>query len=291
MYICISKCDANLLGIGATFPNIILFQEWETKCFCGKRLRGPEHCCVETDDPWIVNIFEVNKNFNLIQSNSRIKVILPVCLGSLISHYHVLTSRLCFGSVDGRGTFRMKWSLEHILENIRVMLGSDKWYSENFPHSIDPVINLGFNNLADFKRKAGGVLTELIDIKTNGIDDFCLLTLKDYIQFKPNISPLCLPTNPNSAYNERVVEAEIYGFGLDDSAHQTVGYLAHWERWYSQNQGKNWAEDHIGKIQVRDTPLISRRRCLAQFGVNGKLRGKNGDPDLDLSSMYDLHFT
>ena len=168
------------------------------------------------------------------------------------------------------------------------MLGSDKWYSENFPHSIDPVINLGFNNLADLKLKAGAVLTNLLDIKTNPIDDFCLLTMKEYIHFKPNIAPLCLPTNPNNAYNEGVVEAEIYGFGLDDSVHETVGYLAHWERWYSQNQG---AEDNIGKIKDENTPLIPRKRCLAQFGVNGKLRGKNGDPDLDLSLMYDLHYT
>ena len=179
------------------------------------------------------------------------------------------------------------------MEVVRVMLGSDKWYSQHFPHSIDPKITFGANDLPRLKREGGITLTNLVDIKINPNEDFALLTMEDYIHFSSNIAPLCLPKNPNKAYNEEVVEAETYGFGLDEQAPREVAIHAHWEKWYSPSKA---AEDNIGKVKQEDTPVISRRRCLQQFGdlETGKLPSKADDNNVIYGFMnllmYDFHF-
>ena len=76
-----------------TNPN---YQAWETDCECGRHVENPYRPYDE--QPWIAQIYE-----------NRSNVIIPICLGSLISHHHVLTSKHCFGDVIAGGD---EWKLK-----------------------------------------------------------------------------------------------------------------------------------------------------------------------------------
>ena len=66
----------------------LLFQPWEDKCQCG------DHDMKSG----IVQIYQLDENA-AYQDETKIpfKVKMPLCLGALISHKHVLTTKLCFG--------------------------------------------------------------------------------------------------------------------------------------------------------------------------------------------------
>ena len=65
-----------------------LFQPWEDKCQCG------DHDMKSG----IVQIYQQDDNANYQDvTNIPFKVKIPLCLGALISHKHVLTTKLCFG--------------------------------------------------------------------------------------------------------------------------------------------------------------------------------------------------
>ena len=73
------------------------YQTWETECKCGRSEEDDNHEHFD-DNPWIAQIYE-NRN----------EVIIPICLGSLISHRHVLTSKHCFGNAKAGGN---DWELK-----------------------------------------------------------------------------------------------------------------------------------------------------------------------------------
>ena len=96
------------------------FQWWEKKCKCGE------------DDPkkGIVQIFEEQQDttYPLIPFNLKI----PICMGALISHQHVLTTKFCFGylkkytkqvQIDGKWRpvstikYKEKGSIPHSIKN------------------------------------------------------------------------------------------------------------------------------------------------------------------------------
>ena len=242
--------------VGWEISTDILFQDWENDCVCGKRVQGTG---VHIRDPWIVNIYE---------NNTVEETMFPLCLGSLISHHHLLTSRLCFGTVDIRGSFSFKIPVEQILKVVTVMLGSDRWFPKpHFPHSTALAPDLFRLKLAQI------IVTSIIDIKANQEDDFCILTMKDYIDFSTTIAPLCLPTNPSNFYNKdgEVQEVEIYGYGLDNEVPDEI--LKHAN---NEKRSNAMQEDNIGQIKQVFTPLISRMNCLKQFGdwITGKILGK-----------------
>ena len=75
---------------------IFFFQLWERECKCGK---GEEK-------NGVVQIFEDTlevKNTAILNAPSLKK---PLCLGTLISEYHILTTKLCFGSDDKNGEYK-----------------------------------------------------------------------------------------------------------------------------------------------------------------------------------------
>ena len=63
---------------------------------CGRHIENPY--LPYDEQPWIAQIYE-----------NRTNVIIPICLGSLISHNHVLTSKHCFGDVIAGGD---EWKLK-----------------------------------------------------------------------------------------------------------------------------------------------------------------------------------
>ena len=75
--------------------NDCYFQPWEKDCFC-----GDGHI-----QKGIVQIYQLETDGSVDYENYfdpmklPYKLKIPLCLGTLITHYHVLTTKLCFGSL------------------------------------------------------------------------------------------------------------------------------------------------------------------------------------------------
>ena len=162
-------------------------------CECGETSGGKE--------PWTVNIYEEWPTAGYIE---------PICMGALISHHHILTSKLCFGVRMGQ-TFT-SGELHSIRNKIKVMLGADDSFPDGFPHSTDLTVELN-----DLKRK-GIVLNGIEEVLDNQNDEFCILTMHDYIEFTDNIRPLCLPKDPNHFHRTGPNDVDFFGYGYTDSA-------------------------------------------------------------------------
>ena len=65
-----------------------ILQPWENTCICGRSISDGG---TYLRDPWIVSIYE---EFEYQKAR------FPLCLGALISHHHVLTSKMCFGRLE-----------------------------------------------------------------------------------------------------------------------------------------------------------------------------------------------
>ena len=90
----------------------IHFKPWENTCICGRSVSDGG---TYLRDPWIVSIYE---EFEYQKAR------FPLCLGALISHHHVLTSKMCFGRLEienGKEKFVFKWPKNKVKE----MLWSD----------------------------------------------------------------------------------------------------------------------------------------------------------------------
>ena len=143
-----------------------------------------------------------------------------------------------------------------------------------FPHSITLNVN---------KEKLENrfiLLHDVAEIKKSPHDDFCILTMKKYVNFKyVTFSPLCLPENPNQFYDKVESKAKIYGFGYDITFEQTIKEIAKMER----DQNKMLKISRTNK--VLESQVLSRRKCLQLFGKHGdRLEGKGGPgpEDMDL---------
>ena len=73
---------------------------------------------------------------------------------------------------------------------------------------------------------AGILYVDVADINPNEKDDFCILTLEEYVEYTPTIRSLCLPNNPGDIYDySPSLKAKVFGFAWDDSIHAlTEGY-------------------------------------------------------------------
>ena len=166
-------------------------------CECGETSGGKE--------PWTVNIYEEWPEY-----------IEPICMGALISHHHILTSKLCFNV--GMGETITSEHLHGIRNYIKVMLGADESFPDGFPHSTDlPIERNGLKG-------KGIVLKDIEEVLDNQNDEFCILTMKEYIKFTDNIKPLCLPKDPNH-FHRRVpnnVDVDFFGYGYTDSASKFI---------------------------------------------------------------------
>ena len=212
---------------------------------------------------------------------------LLLCLGALISHHHVLTSKNCFGPTesDRRNTvniFKCFYIVQVTTSSLKILFKNHESYPYisdpgAFPHSI--TLNVNKEKLDD----KFILIHDVAEIKKSPHDDFCILTMKKYVHFKfVTFSPLCLPENPNQFYDKVESKAKIYGFGYDITFEQTVKEIAKMER--DQNKMLKTSRTHktldLGSI---GSQVLSRRKCLQLFGKHGdRLEGKGGPGPEDI---------
>ena len=164
-------------------------------CECGETSGGKE--------PWTVNIYEEWPEY-----------MEPICMGALISHHHILTSKLCFGV--GMGETITSYHLHGIRNKIKVMLGADDSFPDGFPHSTH------LNKDLDGLKRKGIVLNRIEEVLDNQNDEFCILTMHEYIEFTDNIRPLCLPKDPNHFHRRNPNNVNFFGYGYTDSASKFI---------------------------------------------------------------------
>ena len=92
------------------------------------------------------------------------------------------------------------------------MVGSVETFPTGFPHSSSRDIDF------DSLKRQGIVLNDVKEIKYNQNDEFCILTMKEYIKFTDNIRPLCLPKDPNHFHRTGPNDVDFFGYGYTDSA-------------------------------------------------------------------------
>ena len=156
-----------------------IFKAWEKEqCKCGE----------EDVKKGIVQFFHETET-----QLSGFKLKTPLCLGSLISHQHILTSKYCFG-IDrhktvtvSNGAYREIVTFEFRIEwwHVKVLIGKTvgrKFY----PDTI--------------LIKENHVYKDVVSYKVDDNSHFCIVTLKKYIDFNNNAAPLCLPEINNIQY-------------------------------------------------------------------------------------------
>ena len=79
----------------------VTFQLWEKQCNCGdsEEYKG------------VVQLLEDMQNPKETTTLEAPSLKIPLCLGTLISEYHILTSKLCFGTIDENGEFQQTGSI------------------------------------------------------------------------------------------------------------------------------------------------------------------------------------
>ena len=78
-----------------------MFKKWEDECYCGEG----------NVKKGLVQIF---KETNVQLSTFKLKI--PLCMGSLISHHHILTTKYCFGSDKYEEIHGSDYAYEEILK-------------------------------------------------------------------------------------------------------------------------------------------------------------------------------
>ena len=131
-------------------------------CFCGfPQSDGPKYLA----DPWIATIYFINE---------LEKIRLPLCMGALISHKHILTSKFCFGTGDG-DSYELRWSEDKLKDIIKVMLGAGESYPWGFPHTtkLDVVQESLDSSII--------VWSDVEEVKQLPNEVFCILTMQKYV--------------------------------------------------------------------------------------------------------------
>ena len=170
-------------------------------------------------------------------------------MGALISHHHILTSKLCFNV--GMGQTFTSGELHGIRNNIKVMLGADESFPDGFPHSTNLTVEVN-----DLKGK-GIVLNDIEEVMDNQNDEFCILTMHHYVEFTDSIRSLCLPEDPKNFYRRRYPNnVDILGYGYKDLEVEDIYTAAIWE---TNNDGK---ERKLSRRRKHVTEaVISRKDC------------------------------
>ena len=200
----------------------------------------------------------------------------PLCLGSLISHQHILTSKYCFGydrllyaSVRYFVRETVEYQITHYPWDVKVLLGKNvgrKFYPRKFNPTLMIKENTFYLDVAMFKISADSHL--------------CIVTLKKYVEFSTEIAPLCLPEINHHKY-EGSVEGTILGFGHNKDFPDTMKSLAsqgifkerliaehtydifnatqcvnEYGKWFDSNNNwrKKWAFKRKGFVSWKDVP-------------------------------------
>ena len=184
-------------------------------------------------------------------------------MGAVISHHHVLTSKLCFGRMVGE-TFVFNPPLLKLKRIIKVMLGAvESFPYPYFPHST--ALEVNHDGLREW---TGIVLNDIEEFKHNPDDEFCILTMKDYVKFTGSIRALCLPQDPKKFYlrgDPNNVEILGYGYKSRDSFSFTD---------IAKTEKLNRRQMLLSRRRrLTQRPVISRLECSEKVNSNLKMYG------------------
>ena len=130
---------------------------------------------------------------------------------------------------------------------------------------------IGEMSYRDPQNPSGILYVDVADINPNEKDDFCILTLEEYVEYTPSINPLCLPNNPEAFYHSMMdyYDVKIYGFGYDEGIHaKTEGY----------------AQQELQGTPVGSVKREHRHRFDQEFQVKARFRCQD-DVNMELE-MY-----
>ena len=169
----------------------------------------------------------------------------PLCVGSLISHQHILTSKYCFGydrhlKTTGHYLYReiVEYQITHDPWDLKVLLG--KTLGRRFqPDNIMIKENDLYMDVAMFK--------------ISHDSHFSIVTLKKYVEFSTEIAPLCLPEINHHQY-EGSVEGTILGFGHNKDFPDTMKSLATQSRFKER------------LIAERTYDIFNATQCVNEYG-------------------------
>ena len=164
------------------------------------------------------------------------------------------------------------------------MLGSSDSYpykGQNDPNSDDPLKYPNFPHEASLnsderieKLKSLGIVLREVKVISPNDDDFCILTMDNYVDFTADIAPLCLPEFPNSNYNE--VNVKMYGFGYAGSYLQENGFLHGIAELEKTSMRGKFVREWTRENKVHNTKVISRHEChRLHAGRDGKIPAKH----------------
>ena len=169
----------------------------------------------------------------------------PLCLGSLISHHHILTSKYCFGYdrllyASVRYFYRetVEYQITHYPWDVKVLLG--KTVGRQF--QPDTIMN-----------KENALYLDVAMLKISDDSHFCIVTLKKYVEFSTEIAPLCLPEINHHKY-EGSVEGTILGFGYNKDFPDTMKSLATQSRFKER------------LIAERTYDIFNATQCVNEYG-------------------------
>ena len=217
-------------------------QPWENTCKCG----DPDG---DVKDG-IVQIYQLEENAPY-QNDKKlpIKLKIPLGLGALISPQHVLTTKLCFGEYKTHVAPMMPYEQKIFASSVTVLVGTDVSY--RYPN----VEGTGIE--APLKVSEKDEFVDVITIKLSPDSHFCILTLKQYIQFGLHplgirMTPLCLPEINNQ--HDEEFQGTILGFGYNENFPGYVKGIA--------KEGK-MKERPMKKLSFQ---IMSSSKCKDEFG-------------------------
>ena len=181
-----------------------IFKAWEKEqCKCGE------------DDvkKGIVQFFHETET---LLSGFKLKT--PLCLGSLISHQHILTSKYCFG-IDRHKTVTVSNGAyrEIVTYEFRI-----------YPWSVKVLVGMTVGQRFHpdaILLKENQLYKDVVNYKIDDDSHFCIVILKDYVHFNADVGPLCVPEINNIQYESSVL-GTILGFGYNEDFPDTMKYLA-----------------------------------------------------------------
>ena len=123
---------------------------------------------------------------------------------------------------------------------------------------------------SDPQNPSGILYVDVADINPNEKDDFCILTLEEYVEYTPSINSLCLPNNPEDFYHSNPShDVKIYGFGYDESIHSLT---------------ERYAQQELQGTPVGSVKREHRHRFDQEFQVKARFRCQD-DVNMELE-MY-----
>ena len=190
---------------------------------------------------------------------------LPICLGALISDRHILTTKLCFGTMSESGDWQHTESIFSVffadliiqilqvpVDKVKVLYG----LIYSYPH---PVVSTNPFKVTEYNN-----YESISAIKPSPFDNFCIVTLRKPVNFdESSAAPLCLTKDPMKEFDEIKGKGKIVGFGYKEDFHNVFNSDA--DR-HKMNQRQ---VEELTNIEIRSTSNCQFDKWDSSF-PNGK---------------------